>query len=284
MIMGTETIELNKALAKVQKAVLSAPKDATNPHFGRKYATLAGVLEVIRAPLADNGFALIQDADTDLEKQTVGVTTRLIHESGAELTSARLSAPLKMEFTKDGKQLPPGVQQIGSLVTYLRRYSLCAFLSVAVEDDDGNMVSDIGKETVQTQQPKSNRTSAYTGEKLDTPAAVEHHKAAAEEARKQPAVIDEKKETPANGETKKRVEGVSNAALAEAMFRDKITVEGLEGYLGGSIGNPKISNALLKGGMKLGSLGDRIVSSLLNPNNWGMVVQRIHADDSYVPF
>jgi hypothetical protein len=77
---------------------------------------------------------------------SVSVVTRLLHESGAELVSPPLSAPLKKEFTKTGVELPPSVQQIGSLVTYLRRYSLCPFLGVALDDDDdGNMASQIGK-------------------------------------------------------------------------------------------------------------------------------------------
>ena len=212
---------MNKALIGVQKCVLKATKDGTNTFFGNsKYATLDSILEAVRGPLTENGFALVQDATTG--DMSVSVVTRLLHESGAELVSPPLSAPLKKEFTKTGVELPPSVQQIGSLVTYLRRYSLCPFLGVALDDDDdGNMASQIGKtedggrgkcesskvrecvsaertgEQVGNRQSASgsekaphgattsgqagvgNRKSAHTGEVLNTPEAVERHKAAA---------------------------------------------------------------------------------------------------------
>jgi hypothetical protein len=202
---------MNKALIGVQKCVLKATKDGTNTFFGNsKYATLDSILEAIRGPLTENGFALVQDATTG--DMSVSVVTRLLHESGAELVSPPLSAPLKKEFTKTGVELPPSVQQIGSLVTYLRRYSLCPFLGVALDDDDdGNMASQIGKTedrgqktevggageavgnrqsavgsekaphgaTTSGQAGAANRKSAHTGEALNTPEAVERHKAAA---------------------------------------------------------------------------------------------------------
>ena len=192
---------MNKALIGVQKCVLKATKDGTNTFFGNsKYATLDSILEAVRGPLTENGFALVQDATTG--DMSVSVVTRLLHESGAELVSPPLSAPLKKEFTKTGVELPPSVQQIGSLVTYLRRYSLCPFLGVALDDDDdGNMASQAGKDgpgngTNKTDGPKSadgtekrltspqqtgagGRKSAHTGEALNTPEAVERHKAAA---------------------------------------------------------------------------------------------------------
>jgi hypothetical protein len=52
--------ELNKALAEAQSAVFAATKDAKNPHFNSRYATLAEVLNTVREPLAT---ALIQDAE-----------------------------------------------------------------------------------------------------------------------------------------------------------------------------------------------------------------------------
>lgn len=186
---------MHKALIAVQKRVLKATKDGTNTFFnGSKYATLDSILEAVRGPLTENGFALVQDATTG--EASVSVVTKLLHESGAELVSQPLSAPLKKEFTKTGVELPPSVQQIGSLVTYLRRYSLCPFLGVALDDDDdGNMASQVGQNApgrgpscmegkekapaVPQQAGAGNRKSVYTGEALDTPEAVERHQAAA---------------------------------------------------------------------------------------------------------
>ena len=48
--------------------------------------------------------------------------------------------PLRPEYSKSGTELKPGVQQVGSAITYGRRYGLCAMAGVASadEDDDGN--------------------------------------------------------------------------------------------------------------------------------------------------
>lgn len=294
---ATRPSSINKALALAQGAVFSATRDAKNPFFNSKYATLAEVLGTVREPLAANGFALIQDADTDLNERTVGVVTRLVHESGAELASRRLSAPLKDEFTKDGKPLPPSVQQIGSLVTYLRRYSLCAFLSVAIEDDDGNGVSQIGKgeppravmdarvaaaAAVARSDPRHDLKSAHTGETLDTPAAVERHKAAAAASKADPA--PPRKPNPEPPVEKPAPTGYpEHVGLRDAMIRDKISPADLEGYLRGDKGQPRISKPILQGDMHLGSLGDRIVSSMLQTANWDLIRARIKAIDN-VPF
>ena len=49
-----------KALIAVQKCVLKAGKDGTNTFFGNsKYATLDSILEAVRGPLTENGFALV---------------------------------------------------------------------------------------------------------------------------------------------------------------------------------------------------------------------------------
>jgi len=324
---------MNKALIGVQKCVLKATKDGTNTFFGNsKYATLDSILEAVRGPLTENGFALVQDATTG--DMSVSVVTRLLHESGAELVSPPLSAPLKKEFTKTGVELPPSVQQIGSLVTYLRRYSLCPFLGVALDDDDdGNMASQIGKDgpgngtdrtnktdgtnggdgnaagKIATKEHKGHRESggqiagghksAYTGEVLDTPEAVERHKAAAAlRERGIGGTLNAQRPTPnaegggwgMEGETPHgaaaNTSGGSstfNARLYEAMERDGITEEEITGYLNGTFGKPRITRPVLAGNMTIHNLGERIADALVSgtdkegKSNWETVVGRIRA-------
>lgn len=224
-IEKTSKADLFKSLAKAQKMVFAATKDAKNPFFNSKYATLAEVLSVVRDPLADNGFALVQDADTDIINGTVGVISKLLHESGEELCSPRLSASLKPEYSKNNIELPPSVQQIGSMVTYLRRYSLCAFLSVAIEDDDGNSVSGSFKST--PPETSSFRRSAHTGEKLETKEAVQRHMEAAtkpaskKEVEAPPVVTPDAPKPTATTTTEDKA--AFNAPLYDLMERDGIT-------------------------------------------------------------
>jgi hypothetical protein len=120
---------LAKALAAAQKASEAIKKAATNPAFGgSKYADLATVVEAVIPALNAAGVAVLQFPTFD--GTMVGVTTTMIHESGASVSSTLLLRPSKSD--------PQGV---GSATTYARRYSLLAMTGAAPEDDDGNAAS-----------------------------------------------------------------------------------------------------------------------------------------------
>lgn len=293
-----------KALLAVQKTSLVATKDGVNTFFqGRKYTTLDELLNVIRGPLSDNGLVLMQDTDCDGTR--VKVVTRLIHESGESMESAPLNYTLQPEFTggKQGApviQVPPGVQQIGKAITYLRRYSLSPFLGIASEvDDDGNTASHAETSTKpaasKTPDPAAGssapRKSAYTGEVLDNPAAIERHQVAATEAKRKEREASEKAEaekeaTAQPGKTQlpadTQVRGAFNTPLYDACEASKITTEELDAYLRGQGGNPRIKTPVLGDGMTIHNMGERIVAALLkdkdaNESNWNKTVARIVA-------
>lgn len=110
------------ALIKAQAKIGHAAKDATNPHFKNKYATLESVIDASKGPLLENKILISQSLNTD----NVLVTT-LFHESGEFLQSE-----IKLMLNKQD------MQQLGSAVTYGRRYALAALLGISQEDDDGN--------------------------------------------------------------------------------------------------------------------------------------------------
>jgi hypothetical protein len=115
---------LAKSLACFQGKMGKVKKDANNPFFKSKYASLGNILEAIQEPLSDCGLCFSQ-----FPSDNHGLTTILIHaESGEFLQSTYFMKP-----TKDD---PQGV---GSTITYQRRYSLAAVLGLNIdEDDDGN--------------------------------------------------------------------------------------------------------------------------------------------------
>jgi len=119
---------LAKAFVAAQKATESIKKAATNPAFKSKYADLAHVVEGVIPALNDAGVGVIQAPGFDGD--LVSVTTTLLHESGACVTSTLHLRPSKND--------PQGV---GSAITYARRYSLLAMTGAAPEDDDGNAAS-----------------------------------------------------------------------------------------------------------------------------------------------
>jgi len=145
MEMSTNITELAKALVKVQSSLKPVLKDSENPFYKSKYADLAAVWESCRKPLTDNGFSVIQSAES--ENGNVLVKTLLLHESGEFISSCLSLQPVKTD--------PQG---IGSAITYGRRYSLAAIVGIsAEEDDDGNASSG-----VKIPPPKENKTAKPT--------------------------------------------------------------------------------------------------------------------------
>ena len=121
-VMESETFFA--ALAHAQGEMTGATKDSKNPHFKSSYASLASVVDAVRAPLAKHGIAWTQRVTID--GTSVGVETILMWRD------QQFGSGLIRAVAKD-----TGPQSIGSVVTYLRRYSLMATLGIPAEDDDG---------------------------------------------------------------------------------------------------------------------------------------------------
>lgn len=138
--------KLAAALAKAQGRFTHPTKDHTatirsdKGNYTYSYATLAGVLDVVRIPLAENDLAITQDPTVETDTTTIGdklyrtttvtVRTRLMHASGEVLDGPPLS----------GEARDAGMHAIGSTISYLRRYALLSILGLAADDDDGGEV------------------------------------------------------------------------------------------------------------------------------------------------
>jgi hypothetical protein len=118
------------ALVKAQEEAQHANFDSKNPHFKSKYASLAEVIDTMKAVLARHELAVIQMPEY---REGLGhvLTSRIIHKSGQWLETEMLMNPVKND--------PQGV---GSAITYAKRQSLTGVLCIASEDDDdGNAAS-----------------------------------------------------------------------------------------------------------------------------------------------
>lgn len=121
-MQSEQTAELSAALAKAQADMTAATFNRVNPHFKNKYADLAAVLEAIRKPLAANGLSITQT--TEVRENGFLLVTTLRHSTGQWIAS---------EYP-----LPAGAkpQELGSALTYARRYSLSAIACIAADEDD----------------------------------------------------------------------------------------------------------------------------------------------------
>lgn len=131
--------ELAEALRTVQMNLKGAIKDSINPFFKSNYADLESVWEACRAPLADNGLCVIQTNGGTAEFPSV--ITTLAHVSGEWIRGELALSPLKK-----------GPQDIGSCITYGRRYGLAAIVGIIQVDDDGEGATDRKKQPPKTPQ------------------------------------------------------------------------------------------------------------------------------------
>ena len=122
------------AIVKAAADLGPVTKDATNPAFRNKYATLDAIMEQVRPVLAAHGLAVMQGVlhpETDGGRVVgLAVETRLLHLSGEWMASI-VVVPVEK----------PTAQGAGSAISYGRRYGLSAMLGLTAEDDDGNSAS-----------------------------------------------------------------------------------------------------------------------------------------------
>lgn len=125
------------ALSKAQAAMSLAEKSAQNPHLKNKYADLTSVWNACKDALTGNGLAVSQLPSSRIDDSgvpVIGLSCILMHESG-EWVSCFMESPAV------GNRGVNDLQAAGSVITYLRRYTLSAIVGVATgDDDDGSSV------------------------------------------------------------------------------------------------------------------------------------------------
>lgn len=148
-----QVTELAAALAKAQGAMSNATLNKTNPHFKSKYADLASVLDAAREPLSANGIAVTQT--TEIRDGSLVLVTTLLHSSGQWLAS---------EYPLPSSGRP---QEMGSALTYAKRYTLSALICIAADEDDDANGAENDKQRINT--PKPVKPSVVTAQSVAPP-------------------------------------------------------------------------------------------------------------------
>jgi len=140
--------ELVGALSKAQAEMDNAPMLSTNPHFRSKYADLASIRNATIPPLSKNGLALFQTI-SGTENGGLSLVTRLAHTSG-QWAESRYPLPNSSK-----------PHEMGSAITYARRYSWAAVCGIAAEeDDDGNNAQEGAKNGVKAVPARKSSAAA----------------------------------------------------------------------------------------------------------------------------
>lgn len=139
--------ELAAALVKAQASMPAVDKTA-KANYGM-YATLDHLIAKTRPVLNDNGLAIVQfPAVSDLGQPTL--RTILVHSSGEQL-----SADMPLFVPRQD------MQNLGSAITYAKRYAWSAVLGIAADDDDdGTVASPDNQPAAKAQQRSTGTTQA----------------------------------------------------------------------------------------------------------------------------
>lgn len=165
MLHSDQMNEIATALSKAQKSIKGADKSASNPFFKSKYADLGSIIEAAREALTDNGLSVSQCPFST--ENRIGVETMLLHSSGQWIISA-IDLPMGDERGKSNAQV------LGSIITYLRRYSYAAMVGVYADDDnDGQTTPKPIVSTAPPQQTVDQRAQQANAERVERNKGVE---------------------------------------------------------------------------------------------------------------
>lgn len=161
-------------LVKAQAGINGVAKDGNNPIFRSKYITLDSILLAVRPVLSANNLFLTQGI-TNVSKSEDGIVnaveveSKLIHSSG-EWVASSVVVPVTNNVDRNGKAMAVDAHRVGGSLTYGRRYSLSALLSIGEDDDDGNTASGYQN---QNQAPQQQAPKTPAPSKVAEPTPLE---------------------------------------------------------------------------------------------------------------
>jgi hypothetical protein len=149
--------EIATALAKAQGEMKAPSKNCTLNLHGReyKYADLSKIIEATKEPLSKNGLCVTQLIDGD------SLVTMLVHSSGQFIASF-------YPLFKTSK-----AHEMGSQLTYGKRYSLSSILCIASDDDEDGTIAnnapeaDVPNFSAVTHKPSQSAAAGSAGPRFN---------------------------------------------------------------------------------------------------------------------
>lgn len=121
-----EVTNIIKGLMEVQpKLHVERNKTGQVGNQRYKYADLASVWDSCRELLKDQGMVIMHSSSPNTTNDAITVTATLWHTSGQWMSSS---------ITMKPRSMTP--QEVGSALTYGRRYTLASLVGIVVDDDD----------------------------------------------------------------------------------------------------------------------------------------------------
>lgn len=154
-LTSTESNDVFKALVEARNNIKPAQKNSENPRFKSKYADINAIIEACTQSLSEHNIIVMQTYS--IEDNRLNTITRLQHSNGQFIET---KTPLLIIDVK------PTPQNIGSFITYGRRYALTSLLCLGAQDDDGHAASQtFTDDETNIQQPNLPRSNNFEDNK-----------------------------------------------------------------------------------------------------------------------
>lgn len=160
---------LQTQLLEFQRKISVIKKDSKNPHFKNTYASLEQILGEVKPILNEVGVLITQPINDGK------VGTMLSY--GVDSLVSVIDLPINLS-----------PQQLGSAITYFRRYTLASLLALEIDDDDAQItVKTTSKLDIETAKSK-----IITATSLDELKAKYHALSSVEQANSEVIELKEK--------------------------------------------------------------------------------------------
>jgi len=126
--------------------------------YGYKFADLGALLSYARPLWTKHELSVVQFPTLGSKDNHVGLITRVMHSS--QYLQCGMEMEIERLVNKSGKNSTTLAQSAGSVITYMRRYSLQSIFGLASIDDDG-------QQQVWANAQESSKANGYRKDRFD---------------------------------------------------------------------------------------------------------------------
>ena len=159
MKQSENIVDVLSALVEVQNELPTFPKN--KKAFNYKYTELDTIVSGIKPVMHKYGLAFMQSVSGGENDAPMTITTRIFSKSGQYVEDSIVLPKITMKGSNP-------VQEVGSAISYMKRYCLTAMLGITSDEDVDAQVFD---RNVQ-QQAKAEQKAAQSAPKTEKPETI----------------------------------------------------------------------------------------------------------------
>lgn len=183
-------IEISRALLRAQTEMGSVVKDADNPYYKSRYASLEAVLDTVLPVFNKNGLGVLQLPCPSTTEETLAIRTVIFHGETGQTVESVIELPIASHDP----------QKAGAAISYAKRYALAAVACLKTADDDAESAMPFDRGDAKAPSKK-----AYKGKSAKPALAKRASKGKSAKLAPEAGESSDKPKTPATSGNKGRI-------------------------------------------------------------------------------